>query len=257
MSTVYTGLSGMLANEMCLNTTGNNIANSVTNGYKSDQTTERVFEEVILNRIDDTGRTPLGSYHHQVFTDEVHTDYSQGFPQMTNKPLDIFIDDLNGEAVTFITVERNGEELLIRNGHLKLDVDHNLVSNGNLYTLNNNGERINLSGYNMNEITINGQGQILDTITGDVIDEIAMSSVSGDTLDTLKKVGNNSFAFTDETEFIEASFNIYQGFLESSNVNLNKEMIDLMTAQKGYSMNAKTFQTADSIREIESNRLGS
>src|SRR5690625_7434725 len=115
----------MLDNEMCLNTTGNNIANSVTNGYKSDQTTERVFEEVILNRIDDTGRTPLGSYHHQVFTDEVHTDYSQGFPQMTNKHLDIFIDELYGETVTFITVERTGEVHLISIGNLKLYDDNN------------------------------------------------------------------------------------------------------------------------------------
>ena len=46
---------------------------------------------------------------------------------------------------------------------------------------------------------------------------------------------------------------VWQGFVENSNVQIVDEMINLITAQRAYEINSKSIQTADSMLEIANN----
>ncbi|RKX33749.1 MAG: flagellar basal body rod protein FlgG, partial [Thermotogae bacterium] len=40
---------------------------------------------------------------------------------------------------------------------------------------------------------------------------------------------------------------LQQGYLEKSNVDVVKEMVDMITAQRAYELNARSIQTADDM----------
>ena len=46
---------------------------------------------------------------------------------------------------------------------------------------------------------------------------------------------------------------IWQGFIEASNVQIVDEMINLITAERAYEINSKSIQTADRMLEIANN----
>ena len=46
---------------------------------------------------------------------------------------------------------------------------------------------------------------------------------------------------------------IQQGFLESSNVNLAEEMVNMIVAQRSYEVNSKTIQASDEMMAIANN----
>jgi flagellar basal-body rod protein FlgG len=46
---------------------------------------------------------------------------------------------------------------------------------------------------------------------------------------------------------------VWQGFIENSNVQIVDEMINLITAQRAYEINSKSIQTADAMLEVANN----
>lgn len=46
---------------------------------------------------------------------------------------------------------------------------------------------------------------------------------------------------------------IYQGFVEASNVEIAKEMVNMIVAQRAYEMNSKAIQTSDTMLGIANN----
>ena len=46
---------------------------------------------------------------------------------------------------------------------------------------------------------------------------------------------------------------LQQGFLESSNVNLAEEMVNMIIAQRSYEINSKTIQASDEMMQIANN----
>jgi flagellar basal-body rod protein FlgG len=46
---------------------------------------------------------------------------------------------------------------------------------------------------------------------------------------------------------------IQQGFLESSNVNLAEEMVNMIIAQRSYEINSKAIQAADEMMQMANN----
>lgn len=74
----------------------------------------------------------------------------------------------------------------------------------------------------------------------------------------LESIGSNLYASTavsgnpisNETE---DTGEVWQGFLETSNVQVVDEMINMITAQRAYEINSKTIQTADKMLELANN----
>lgn len=254
VSGIYTGMSGMIANEVNLSITGNNIANSKTSGYKSDVGVNRVYEESFVSRIGN-GVSGIGNYDNQVVVDEKHKNFKQGFAEPTNRGLDFYINDLNQEVVSFMKVQSEQETFLTRDGRMYVDGEGNLTNSLGYFVLDENDNKINLSGSNLDDIILRSDGSLINSQSNDIIANISVQGVHTDNLQTLVKVGDNVYSEGFQTEIEQGDFEIHSGYLETSNVDINKEMIDLMTSQKGYAMNSKSFQSYDKISDLESNRL--
>ncbi|WP_152221946.1 flagellar hook protein FlgE [Pseudomonas sp. SCB32] len=136
------GLSGIKAASSDLNTTGNNIANASTVGFKQSRSE---FSDVYAASVLGTGKNPVGS---GVLLSNVSQLFNQGTIDATQNALDMAI---NGNG--FFVTSNNGAVSYTRAGYFGTD------KNG--YVVDNNGYR--LQGY-----AVNAQGQLQNGVVGDL-----------------------------------------------------------------------------------------
>ncbi len=110
------GLSGLNSSSKALDTTGNNIANASTVGFKGST---NVFADVFASSLAGGGTSPIGL---GAKVASVAQQFTQGNISITNNPLDIAI---NGggfyqleSAVGDITYSRNGQFQLDKDGYI-------------------------------------------------------------------------------------------------------------------------------------------
>ena len=118
LSSLYSGISGLLSNSDALDVISNNISNVNTVGYKS-QTAQ--FEDVLYQTI--TGASGTSQVGRGSALESVSTDFSQGSFQTTNSATDLaiggqgfFIVQKAGDATDYYT--RAGSFSLDKNGDL-------------------------------------------------------------------------------------------------------------------------------------------
>lgn len=136
------GLSGIKAASSDLNTTGNNIANASTVGFKQSRAE---FADVYAASVLGSGSNPVGS---GVLMSNVSQLFNQGTIDSTQNALDMAI---NGNG--FFVTSNNGAVSYTRAGYFGTD------KNG--YVVDNNGYR--LQGY-----PVNAQGQLQNGVVGDL-----------------------------------------------------------------------------------------
>ena len=121
---IYTGASGMIAQDARMDAIANNLANVDQTGYKKDLTLFKAFPDMLLRRINDDGLgiTPAGSYDTMpivgklgtgVEVNEVYTQFDQGSLQSTENNFDLAL-----EGQGFFTVMTERGERYTRNGAL-------------------------------------------------------------------------------------------------------------------------------------------
>ena len=262
---IFTGASGMLAQQHRLDTVSNNLANVDKTAYKKDQMVFKAFPDMLIRRINESGLgiTPLGSYDTMPFVgklgtgvevNEVYTQFIQGSLQRTENSFDLAL-----EGQGFFTVLTERGERFTRDGSFTLNQDgvlmtHNgepvLGENGIIYIqthnfiINEQGEviantRLSLDPHEMVNLDNNEweQPQVIDRL----------KIVDFENRREIKKYGDSKYVDTELSgPPLEAvGFKVKQGFLEKSNVNVVREMVDMIEVQRGYEANEKSIQTAD------------
>jgi len=262
---LYTGASGMIAQEARLDAIANNLANVDKAAYKKDLTLFKAFPDMIIRRLNDDGLgiTPAGSYDTMPFVgklgtgvevNEVYTIYEQGSLMRTENPFDMAMEG-NG----FFTVMTERGERYTRNGAFTLNKDGILVTHNGLPVMGQNG----IIKLQKNNFMINERGEILvnsalslnpDDMIGltqnnweqpVVIDKLKI--VDFENIRELKKEGESLYH---ETEYSGPAlpaeeYKVIQGFLEKSNVNAVREMVDMIEVQRSYEANQKAMLTHD------------
>ena len=100
---LYTGASGMSAQQVRLDAISNNLANVDTDGYKRDVAVHKAFAELLLRRTNDDGVTlnPFGSGDMApvigkigtgVENNEIFTEFEQGALKQTENDFDLAMD---------------------------------------------------------------------------------------------------------------------------------------------------------------------
>ncbi len=136
LSSLYSGISGLLSNSTTLNVVGNNISNVNTTAYKSQRAT---FEDCLYQYVSSssgTGQVGRGSA-----LASIDTNFSQGSFETTNSSTDLAI----GDSGFFIVRSRDSLNLYYTRA-------------GN-FSLAENGNLVNPSGYIL-------QAKQIDTTTG-------------------------------------------------------------------------------------------
>lgn len=265
---LWNSRSGMSAEMEKMNTISNNIANVNTVGYKRiDVSFDNLVQESLKRRgypVENNagGENNLPFTGSGVKTSEFYKDYNQGNLLETTVNTDLAIDGTG----FFKVIDANGNEAYTRGGSFGIDRDGTIVdSNGNrLVILNQNGENVNKAGIGFNKenfkVDYNGnlQGDKYNNL------RIPLFNTVGDR--AMKSVGENLYspeiyinqAGTEETSAVVESrdSDIIQGFVENSNVDMGKEMSDMIITQRAFQLNSSALKTADEMWQMANNLRG-
>ena len=256
---LYTAATGMNAMQHQIDVTSNNIANVNTTGFKQDRAE---FQDLIYESLNYTaGQTTQDTMNPTgidvglgVRLANIQKNFTQSDLKPTGNDLDIAIV---GKGFFQITLP-SGEIAYSRNGNFKLDREGTIV-NGNGYAL----EPQIVVPQGAKDISIGNDGFVTakDPQTGDTIELGQITLADFINPAGLAPLGDSLFMQTDASGDVvqgdpttEQFGGLRQGMVESSNVKLVNEMVDLITAQRAYEANSKAITTADSMLDTV-NRL--
>lgn len=256
LRSLWTAASGMVAQELNIDTIAHNLSNVNTVGFKKSRAE---FEDLMYQTLKIAGHQNQGGQTVPtgiqiglgVRPGTVHKFFTEGNLQNTGNPLDLAI-----EGDGFFQVDVNGQIAYTRSGNFKL---------------NENGQIVTHRGYPLQppftvpadtvNIVVTNDGHIsaLDKegneLAGADIPIYTFINPAG-----LNAIGGNLYLETpasgaaqQRTPGSENAGRIVQGFLEMSNVELVEEMVNMIIAQRAFESNSKSLQTTDTILRLANN----
>lgn len=242
---IYTATTGMIQQSRRLDTIANNLANINTNGYKRDKAIDRSFEDELLLRTGGgTDLKRIGNINHGVYMDEVVTSFDQGTLNQTEKSTDLA---LLGDG--FFTVLTDNGARYTRDGSFVIDGSGRLVTIEGWPVLGEQGEVY----LNNDDYIVDRYGNIFQD--GAYVDTLLI--VDFDDKYALRKLGDNYFENIDPAnQPVEFTGEVKQGFLEGSNVEPIREIVDMMAATRTYETNQRLIKMIDSTLDKAVNEVG-
>ncbi len=252
---LYTSGWGMMALNRKMDVVANNMANVDTNGYKKDTVVYEGFDQMLTKRINDyhySGDT-IGTMVLASDVGEVFTDFSQGQLARTERKLDISLKNGREGRTAFFVVEVDDgnsgySRYYTRDGSFSISSDNLLVTGEGNTVMGENGP-IRLYGDTFSVIE---DGTV---IQDDMIAGRLMIREFGDTT-VMRKAGTNLLRSEDGAGALRFTGSVKQGFIERSNVNIVREMTDMITVMRAYETNQKMVQTHDRMLEKAVNEVG-
>jgi len=225
---IYTSASGMIPRVKKQEISANNLANASTPGFKKDQ----VFTQE-LTRAQRMQQTVKSDWQ-QPMVDRTYTNFSPGVLDRTGNPLDLAID---GDGFFQLQLA-DGSRALTRAGSFKVNSEGLLEYPDGALVMGEGGP-IEI-GSGTVSVAANGIVQV-DGSTAGAITPVTVADVN-----SLEKIGDSMFVVPDDVELIPTkNSTIQQGFLESSNVDVVREMIDMIISYRNYEANSKALQSQD------------
>ena len=256
---LYTGCTGMINQQNRMDILTNNLANSTTTGYKKEGSTSEAFSSLIAYKIKDTTQigpndTKIGSMSLGVKIGEGYTDYTQGSFKATENTYDLALSGDGFFSVEFTNKAGETSTKYTRDGAFTVTQDGYLTTCDGDYVLgvNANGaaERIQLD--TTTEVTIDSAG----TIYEDGVEAGQLLITDFADYDYLEHYGENYYQPVEGAEITTSTAQVYQGYLEASNVSVVNEMIDMIAVTRAYETNQKVIQACDDTLDIAVNQLG-
>lgn len=252
---LYTSAWSMLAVQKKMDVISNNMANASTNGYKKDTLVLESFPDLMTKIIKDYGASPgrprnIGTMELGSDVGEVFTHYSQGQLSNTENSLDMAIRDSNNAFFTVAAPNVDGSigVFYTRDGSFAVSSGNVLVTKDGHTVLGENGPIILQGGL----FSVSGDGAI--TQDGRVIGRLLITEFEDTSV--LKKYGNNLIRADAGARAAEFTGTVQQGFSELSNVNIIREMVDMITVLRSYEANQKVLQAIDGTLEKAVNQVG-
>lgn len=249
---LYSSATGMRAQELNIDVIANNLSNVNTVAYKKARAD---FEDLVYqylvepgSQTSETTTTPTGiSVGLGVKPAAVKKQFSQGDLTSTGNQFDVAIE---GEGF-FEVLLPDGTSAYTRSGNFQLSSEGDLVT-PNGYTLN---PAINIPADALS-VTVAQDGTVSVTQPGSAtptevgqLTGVNFSNPSG-----LRSEGQNLYKETQSSGapttglFSENGFGrLNQGFIESSNVSIVEEVVNMITGQRAYEASSKGVQTADEM----------
>jgi flagellar basal-body rod protein FlgG len=244
--------TGLDAQQTQMDVISNNLANVSTNGFKRSRA---VFEDLLYQTLRQPGAQSsqqtqlpsglqLGTGVRPVATERIFT---QGNPQQTNNDKDVAI---NGDGF-FQVLLPDGTTAYTRDGSFQTDSQGQLVTS---------------SGYPIQpaitlppgtqKLTIGVDGTVSATLQG-----VAAPTQIG-TLQIATFINNAGLESRGENLYMETASSgtpnpntpgtngagtVTQGYVETSNVNVVEELVNMIQTQRAYEINSKAITTSDQM----------
>lgn len=249
-SAFYSGASGLIAFQQALDTTGNNIANVNTTGYK--QQTQSFQDLLYTDMWVNNDPKPLTG--HGVRTVSTGSQMTQApFLESVGDGYNFAISCKDGLFGMFAVEDVDGNIYYTRNGAFTVDVEAGeLVTQDGLYVLDNGGDHISVP------LTYEDQQDLEEEDkVENLIGVYTFSNPSALTQLTGTRFQEN--AQSGEAEALdpeEGQYSLLHNYLEQSGVQLQTEMTNLIIAQRAYQMSARVLQTSDEMEQVISSLRG-
>jgi len=245
----YSAAAGMLSGQKAINVMSNNVANIATTGYKSQSTIQSSFGDYLISRMStdpDIAKTDIGTGTYITVDAGQFTDFTQGSVEETGRSVDAAIQ---GQGF-FVVQNATYGQVLTRNGQFELDQTGNLTLPGVGNVLNSAGQPINLKG---SDFTIGSDGTI--TQNGVASGKLYIATVTNGT--DLTQVGEGYFQSQNGFQAAQnGTYSVVQGSIEKSNVDMTKEMSEIISRQNHFTSCTQMLKIFDSIAEIAANKVG-
>jgi flagellar basal-body rod protein FlgG len=231
---LYTAAAGMAAQQQRMDAVSNDVANVNTAGYKGVRVG---FHDLIYQRTAGGVSTGAGAAAVQLGRRS-----EQGSLQKTDQPLDLAII---GDGYFQVRQASTGQNVLTRNGSFQTD------ANGQLTTAEGDTLVPPITipkNVDPSSVTIGTDGTV--SAAGRRLGQIQLVTVPAPT--GLAAAGNGYYSVTAASGGVRrtTTATLQQGVLESSNVDLADAMVDMMDAQRSYSMASKAIHMQDQMMEI-------
>ena len=248
--TLWIAATGMAAQQLKTDTIANNIANASTTGYKKSVAN---FKDLLYETQVEPGAStnagsdlPVGIQTGSgVDIGATSKFFGQGSALDSSSDLDLMI---KGDGFFQVALP---------------DGTNALTRDGNLY-MNQNGQVVTSAGYEVVgfptldpqglNITIAEDGTVSQKVNGEIseVGRIQLARVANP--EGLSSIGGNLYLETEASGSANLGSPGENGYgavaqhaLEGSNVDIVKEMVDLIAAQRAYELNSKTIKSADEM----------
>lgn len=243
----YNLTSGMLSQSRRLDVVSNNMTNLTTPGYKAEQYTDSTFQEVLISRIGNknkSGAQEIGEESYILAPSHLYINFAQGTPEETGLNLDFAIQ---GEGFFAIQTE-NGTEYT-RGGSFALDQEGYLSLPAHGRVLGPDGQPLQLT---TDDIRADEFGRIY-TEDGDAyLGQIGVFAFA----DNGQLTKNESGLFGAGGQAAEpVQPSIQWRWVESSNVDMIREMSTMMTAERALQSAAQVLKLYDGLLTKAANEL--
>jgi flagellar basal-body rod protein FlgG len=258
-SSLWVAKTGLDAQQTRMDVISNNLANANTTGYKSARAS---FQDLVYQNLRQPGgqtteqtQAPaglmLGTGVRVVGSEKLFT---QGNIEQTGNSLDVAIQ---GRGFLQVTMP-DGSIAYTRDGSLHMD---------------QNGQLVTATGYavdpavsipaNAQSITIGSDGTISVSVPGQAATQQIGTVQLADFINPagLQPNGDNLYletASSGSPQIGQPGLNglgtLAQGALESSNVNVVEQMVNMIETQRTYEMNSKAVSAADSMLQFLTNK---
>jgi flagellar basal-body rod protein FlgF len=245
---IYTAAAGLATAQLRLGVVSNNVANAATPGYKQDRLPDEVGKALDLMKyaVDDQGR-PVGTLTLGPKVGVSQLDLAPGPIQETANPLDVAIAG-NG---FFAVQAADGSTRYTRDGGFSRDVNGALRSRDGSAVLDTSNQPITLPVGA--DIAIAADGTIL--AGGNTVAQLQVVDFGAGA--QLNKAGNGMFTLpTGVTPTATNGVQLYQGYLEGSNVDMTESMVSTMSLVRAYEANQKLLQMQDETLKSTVNEVG-
>lgn len=262
VQSLYTAATGMESLQTKLNVIANNMANVNTTGFKSDRANfeDLFYRNEILPGAQDAGSnfTPTGTHIGLgVRMQSTQTTFQQGAFQETGGPLDLAIE---GKGFLMVTDPTTQQQLYTRAGNLSLNASGQVVV-GSAQTGRVVFPAVSIP-QDATGITISSDGRVSYTQPGNTQLQQAgqLQLAMFQNPEGLLKLGENLYVDTaasgpaiQNNPGTQGAGAVRQGFLELSNVEPVRELIDLITTQRSFEMNSQVIEAGNNILQTITN----
>lgn len=265
MRALWTGATGMIAQQTNVDNIGNNLANVNTTGFKNGMVE---FKSLLYQTIQGTSTDSEGKFKPVgvqvglgVRNSAISTDFRQGSLLETGGDFDFAIE---GEGFFMVKLD-DGSTAYTRDGNLVMAIGtdgYTLTNSSGNPILDVDGNPIVVPDtYKIEDVTVDRFGNFMakgedgNAHSIGVQIGIALFNNPGG----LSKVGGSNYAETGasgEARITTAGTvgtKIVNGYLEGSNVQVVDEMVNLIVAQRAYEFNSKVINASDEMLQQANN----
>jgi len=252
---LYTAGAGMMLQMARQDVVANNLANVNTSGYKKQVAVAQAFPNMLMSRLGEIKKNSQGEYQPVPIklvggvgtgaaVEKIYSDLSMGNIRKTDNATDLALSSDGYFAVLTPQGER-----YTRNGQFKISSEGILTTNQGYPVLDSSDQTITLE----EDFLVDETGNI--SVNGENIAQIKI--IRFDNPQYLQREGDNLLSAQEEVGTNPERPGILQGYIEESNVNAVKEMVEMINVVRAYESMQKVVQAEDEITQVVIDQVGS